>query len=237
MENQFEIKFEITNFELDEIENWLKKELYTSKNGFYHNWDIITRANSEKKIIILKNKINVIGFLIWSDYNIYVEIDIFEIRPEYRMKGVGKYFFYEVSFFFRNQNFFAIKLFCEPIESEEFWKRMEFRKFPKTQYSIPELTYFKPLIEINEPSVEVDENNKLELWDVEPHQKESTKPQWSWNINTDKFIPILNPCNSNWNIRWTKNGKIIREQKVKRFSIQGKEIEFGGFIFLKELTE
>ena len=44
---------------------------------------------------------------------------------------------------------------------------MEFRKFPKIGYSISELTYFKPLIEINEPAIEIDENNKLELWDLE----------------------------------------------------------------------
>lgn len=43
MKNHFEIKFEITNFELEEIENWLKEELLTSNNGFYHNWNLITK--------------------------------------------------------------------------------------------------------------------------------------------------------------------------------------------------
>jgi hypothetical protein len=237
MKKQFEIKFEVTNFELDEIENWLKKELLTSNNGFYHNWNLITKAYSENKIVILKNEINVIGFLIWSDFNIYVEIDIFEIKPEYRKRGVGKYFFNEISTIFKNLDFSAIKLFCEPKESEKFWIKMEFIKFPKIGYSISELTYFKPLIEINEPVIEIDENNKLELWDLEPYQIKDNKPKWIWNINTEKFIPILNPCNSNWKIRWTKNGEIIRENKVKRFAIEKNQIEFGNFLFVKQLTE
>lgn len=235
MKNQFKIKFEITSFELEEIENWLKAELLTSNNGFYHNWNLIKKAYSDNKIVILKNEINVIGFLIWCDFNIYAEIDIFEIKPEFRQRGVGKYFFNEVSTFFKSHNFSAIKLFCEPEESEKFWIKMKFRKFPKIGYSISELTYFKPLIEINEPAIEFDENNKLELWDLEPYQIKETKPKWTWSINTEIFLPILNPCNSDWNIRWTKNGKLIRENKVKRFS--NKEIEFGNFLFVEELTE
>ena len=235
MKKHFEIKFEITNFELKEIEDWLKEELLTSNNSFYHNWNLIAKAYSENKIVVLKNEINVIGFLIWCDFNIYAEIDVFEIKPEFRKRGVAKYFFIEVSTFFKSHDFLAIKLFCEPEESEIFWIKMGFRKFPKIGYSISELTYFKPLIEINEPTTKIDENNKLELWDLEPHQIKDTKPKWIWSINTEIFLPILNPCNSNWNIRWTRNGKVIRENKVKRFSKT--ETVFGNFLFLEELDE
>jgi len=237
MKNQFEIKFKISFNELNEIENWLKKELLFSNIGFYHNWNLISKAHAENRIVIIKNKLEIIGFLIWSDFNVYAEIEIFEIKSEFRNIGIGKYFLIEVSSFFKSLNFSAIQLFCEPKDSEKFWKKMEFIKFPKLGYSISELTYFKPLIEINKTEIEIDENNKLELWDLEPYQIKDVKPKWTWNINAEKFIPILNPCNSNWNIRWTKNGKIIRENKVKRFSNNGNEIEFGNFLFLTKLTE
>ena len=96
METKFEIKFQITNPELVEIENWLKEELLKSNFGFYNNWNLIANAYSRNNIAILKDESNVIGLIIWSEYDRFVEIDIFEIRIEYRKKGIGRLFFNEI---------------------------------------------------------------------------------------------------------------------------------------------
>src|SRR5690606_39480172 len=55
-------------------------------------------------------------------------------------------------------------------------------------YSDPELTYYKPLIKINELTFE-DCENKLELWNLEPYQIKEQKAKWKWNIN-DNNKPI-----------------------------------------------
>lgn len=237
MDSTLKIKFDINKCELDEIENWLKEELLTSKNGFYHNWNLIIKSYSEKKMAILTNEKNVIGFLIWSIGDIYVEIDILEIKPVFRKKGIGKYFINEISEYFKKKKFLALKLFCEPKESESFWKKMEFIKFPNRGYSESELTFFKPLIIVNKSQTNVDENNKLELWNLEPYNVKDSKPKWVWNIDESNFMPILHPCNSNWNIRWTKNGKIVKEDKVKYFTNKNNQIEFSQFIYIEKLRE
>ena len=113
---------------------------------------------------------------------------------------------------------------------------MNFTKFPDINYSIPELTYYKPLFTTNPPTTEIDENNNLELWNVEPYQIKNVKPKWTWNIVTKDFLPILNPCNPNWNIRWTKNGNIIKDTKIKRFN-RNKDVDCDSFVFIEELSE
>ena len=236
--NQFNIKQKISKTELSEIKNWLHIELKESPNdkGFYHNWNIIEQAYLDNKMFIIKNETSVIGFLVWTKKEICAEIDIFEIIPSYRKQGIGEYFFNEVCKYWLENNLKVLKLFCEPKESEKFWKKMNFIKFPDIKYSISELTYYKPLILTNKSGTEIDEKNKLELWNVEPYQIEKNEPKWTWNIDNENFLPFLNPCNPNWNIRYTKNGKILKDDKIKRFD-ENRNINFGEFIFIEKIIE
>lgn len=237
MDNILKVKFDIEKRELDEIENWLKEESKTSKNSFYNYWNTIIKSYSEKRMAILKNEKNVIGYLIWSIGDIYVEIDILEIKPVFRKKGIGKYFINEISEYFKKKGFLVMKLFCKSKESEMFWRKMEFIKFPKMEDSKSELTFFKPLIIVNKSQTNIYENNKLELWNIESFMVEDSKPKWIWIIDINNFVPILHPCDANWNIRWTKKGKIVKECMVKHFSDQKNQIEFSPFIYVKKLIE
>lgn len=209
MDNVFKVKFDIEKSELDVIENWLKEESLTSKNGFYGNWTMIVNSYSENRMAILKIEKNVIGYTIWRIGDIHIEIDIFEIKSVYRRIRAGEYFINEISEYFKKKCFLALKLFCVTEKSILFWKEMEFIKFPKQKDSKSELTYFKPLININKSQTDtnIDENNKLELWDLEPCEVKNSKPKWVWIIDIKNFIPILYPCDSNWNIRWKKMEK------------------------------
>lgn len=219
--------------QLQEIKEWLLKEDKVYNTGFYCNWNIIEQSFHKGLLLSLDVDGKAIGFVVWSKFDKYIELDIMEIHPKYRNQGLGSLFFKEVEKFFTANKFMAIKLFCSPEESESFWQKMDFIKFPYRGYDEPELTYYKPLIEV-EDVIDYTTDNKLELWELEPYQIKSKSPKWTWQINK-AHKPILQPCNPNWNLRLTLDGKIIKEDKVKYFS---KNIEAGPFLFIeKELIK
>lgn len=237
MKSNFQLNLSPTQSDLIEIEKWLIEEDKTSGDGFYCNWTIIEKAFRNKEFITLNHNDFPIGFLVWSKGEIYAEIDIMEIKPENRNGGIGKYFFDQIAEYFRNEGFVAIKLFCSPIESEKFWRKMDFIKFPDRGYSESELTYYKPLIEVQH-TINNNSVNKIELWNVEPYKVKNSEPKWTWEThpNLDKLLlPIIQPCNLNWNLRWTRNGEIIREDKVKYFS-KNNRIEYNPFLYITELN-
>jgi len=218
--------------QLEEIKFWLIEEYEKFNQGFYCNWNVIESAFNRKQFFSFEIKRQIIGFISWTAYsNPYVVIDTMEIHPNFRKKGFGKILYQKAENYFRQQNYIAIQLFCSPKESEKFWKKMKFTKFPETGYSEPELSYYKPLIEINKP-INKEANNKLELWDLEPYEIKEQKPKWTWEIKENQK-PILQPYNANWNLRLTLNGKIEKENKVKYFSPK-REIEIGPFLFIEK---
>lgn len=229
-----------TQLDLRKIEEWLIEEEKASNEGFYCNWTIIENAFNNNTLVTLDFQNSPIGFIVWSKGEIYAEIDILEIKPEYRRRGVGKLFFEEISKYFKQKGFLAIELFCSPRESEPFWKNMGFIKFPNRGYSESDLTYFKPLIRVQPNSENELTDNKIELWDVEPYQKNNSIPKWTWYIehkNNKLILPIIQPCNCNWNLRWTRNGEIIREDKVKNFSTKENRVEYSPFLYIDKLVE
>jgi len=239
MITEFQINTTPTQFDLETIEKWLIEEDKKFNEGFYCNWTIIEKSFQKNELVTLNFKERPIGFLVWSKGEIYVEIDILEIKPEHRKKGIGQYFFEKISEYFKQKGFLAIKLFCSPRESEKFWIKMGFIKFPKRGYSESDLTYFKPLIELQTTITNGQTENKVELWDVEPYQKNNNLPKWTWNIeiiNNKLTLPIIHPCNCNWNLKWTRNGEVIKEDKVKYFDTKNR-VEYNPFLYIKELIE
>lgn len=221
--------------QLAKIKTWLVEEKENFNEGFYCNWNIIENSFNENQLFVLEFKKMIVGFISWTNHGgKYVDIDIMEINPKFRSKGLGRILFNKTEEFFKENNYLAIKLFCSPESSESFWQKMEFKKFPKRGYSESELTYYKPLINAKEPSIDKFLTNKIELWDIEPYELKEQKPKWTWEINNDIY-PILHPCNPNWNLRHTRNGQIIKEDKIKYFDRKN-EIEFGPFLYLT-LTE
>ncbi len=237
-----EIKINLipSRLDLQKIEEWLIEEKRELNEGFYCNWTIIEKAFTNKELITLNFNEKPIGFLVWSKAEIYAEIIILEIKPEHRNSGIGKAFFEQISDYLKQKGFLAIKLFCVPSESEKFWKKMGFVKFPDRGYSESDLTYFKPLIKILPSSENQKTHNTVELWNVEPYQKNNNQPKWTWNIelnNNMLMLPIIQPCNCNWNLRWTKNGEIIKEDKVKYFATKKNRVEFSPFLYIEKLIE
>ena len=175
-----------------------------------------------------------IGFASFYEYDIHVEIGIFVIEPKHRGKGIGKIFYEKVAGYFKFKNHLALEIFCSPPESEAFWKKMGFIKYTDIVYFNNRLTYYKPLIETQNVSIDEKHNNKLELWNCEPHQKNDLPPTWTWDLeaNNNPTLPIMQPCNNDWVLRWVKNGKIKQENKVKYFASNRKAIHFPPFLYI-----
>lgn len=224
-----------TSKHLAEIRSWLLEEKKNFNEGFYCNWNIIENSFSKNELFVLEFEKMIVGFISWTNHDgKYVDIDIMEINPKFRSKGLGSILYNKTEEFFRANNYLAIKLFCSPESSESFWQKMEFRKFPLRGYSESELTYYKPLINVKQLSLNKFLVNKIELWDIEPYELKEQEPKWTWEIYNNNY-PILQPCNPNWNLRLTKNGQVFKEDKIKYFDRE-KEIEFGPFLYLT-LTE
>ena len=239
MENEYKIDFSPSKIDLKKIEDWLIQERKIYDDGFYCNWNIIKNSFERNGLISLKLNETPIGFVVWRQYDFFIEIDIMEIHYDYRRKGLGRIFFETISEAYKAKGVLAIELFCEPRVSEHFWRKMGFIQFPIRGYSESDLTFYKPLIEVCETTETPNELNKIELWDVEPYQSKKKTPRWCWDVKTQegKLVnPIIQACNMNWNIRWTKNGKIEKESKVKYFS-EDNPIDFSPFIYIQKLDD
>ena len=217
--------------QLNELETWLKQEFDTSKEGFYCNWNTIQKSFKRNQLITCSINDEIVGFISWSTNSKrqYVDIDIFEIHPKFRQLGYGKRLYQLGETYFKSKDFKAVILFCEPRESEPFWRKMNFIKFPPRGYSESDLYYYRPLIEVNLP---VDEatDNKLELWDMQPYAINGKRPKWIWDINSNSQ-PVLHPCNGDWNLRLTKKGVVLKEDRVKCFD-NTEDILLGPLLYL-----
>lgn len=232
---QFQINCNPSKADLSIIKKCLKEEFEETNEGFYINWEIIEKDFNNNNLIILSYHNSPIGFVTYYLGDIHVEIKIFVIEPKHRKKGIGKIFYEKIAEHFKLEKYIAFKLFCSPTESEAFWKQMGFIEYPNIGYREHRLTYYKPLIETQELSTSKNQNNKLELWNCEPHQKHDTNPTWTWDldiVNNNPKLPIVQPCNDNWNLRWCKNGEVKQEDKVKYFASNRKVIHYPPFLYI-----
>lgn len=225
------------NEDIKEILDWLKVEKEREGEGFYNNKGIIEDAFSKGNAIVLKIEDKNIGLTIWSRDDVHANIDIFVIKPSYRSKGYGEFFYKAVTNYFLESDLFAVKLFCSPTSSEKFWSKMGLCELPDGIPGQHELTYFDILVETASTSYN-SKCDKIELWDVDYHSSNNIEPKWTWYVdvvNGELVNPIVYPCNCNWKIRWTKQGKVIKEAKVKYFSDDNMEFYYSPFLVLDVL--
>lgn len=226
--------------DIEEILIWLKDEKNHSGASFYNNKNIIERKFENGNSIVFKQGEKNIGLAIWSSVDeLRVNIDIFVIHPAYRGQGFGRFYYNEILKLFRSKGVKAIELFCSPSTSEPFWRNMGLIKFPECGQNEHKLTYY--MILVDTASIEnINMTDKIELWDVEPHEVNGKKPRWTWYIEMKDGVlayPIIQPCNCNWNLRWSRNSKVLREGKVKYFTNEYSELYCYPFLYINELKE
>lgn len=229
------IEIEPAKQDIEEILIWLKDEKKRNGVSFYNNKNIIEQS---KNSIVFKQGRKNIGLVIWNSIDeIRIDIEIFVIHPDYRNQGFGRFFYNEILRFFRSKGFKVIKLFCSPPTSELFWKKMGLIKLPECGRTEHELSYY--MILVDTASIErISMTDKIELWDVEPYEVEEKRPKWTWYVEIKDgalSYPIIQPCNCNWNLRWSRNGKVIREAKVKYFTNKDFELYCYPFLYINEL--
>lgn len=226
--------------DIKEILVWLKEERDCDARGygFFNNNNIIMDSFRLGNAIVFKHENKSIGLIVWNESDdILVNIDIFVIHPSYRGKGFGELFYHDVCNYFVEKGFKAVKLFCEPKTSEKFWVEMGLLKLHDCGYTEHELTYYGILIDIAS-TIYIDNAEKIELWDVEPYEAMETEPRWTWYIENNEgklLYPILHPCNCNWNLRWSRNGDVLKEGKIKYFTSKDFELFKSKFLYIEKL--
>ena len=221
-----------------EIKRWLEEENNLSKEGFYCNWELIKRAFENKRLIIITENGNAIGFLTFFINGFIAEIGIAEIKPDERTKGVGKELVKKSSDYFIENGALVAELFCSPEKSEKIWKKMGFINFPDGVIKDSRIYLYKILV----PSLDFSEDDSskeiIELWNEDDHLAVKLAPKWRWEIKREKssnklIYPLIHPASDEWPVCFREGTKIKEKRIMKNFN---KGInEHGYFLIINEL--
>ncbi|WP_417786555.1 GNAT family N-acetyltransferase [Tenacibaculum sp.] len=232
------LNFTPTKKHLADIKNWLIEEWNRTNSGFYCNWNVIADEFSKNNLSIITDNDYAIGFAVYRIYEFQAIIDITEVKPTERKKGIAKKLINETLEYFKQKGVLVCELFCSPENSEPFWKRIGFENFPTIPHN-SKINMFKPLVETLKPMDKAQSDTNISLWNCEPYQADREKAKWNWDLN---FVndsetltkPIIFPVSSDWQVKLTKNGEKIISDKVKRFPFD--LADYGGFMIIRKLT-
>lgn len=233
----YSVTFAPNNYHQKEIREWLLKEDLQSNQGFYCNWHIIEEAFLKHQVAVITKNNLAIGFLYFVNGDKVVTIDIAEIKPENRKKGIGRLLMNSCMDRFRQEGKLVTELFCEPKSSEKVWKKLGFLNCPPNYLKDNKIRMYFPLVETSSYAFS-SEDEIIELWDHDPTNRTTVNSTWIWKverkINSNELIkPIIHPAHYDWQICWRKKGHILELTQVKRF--KSTEIEFDSFIIITEL--
>jgi hypothetical protein len=115
-----------TNKALSAIKSWLIQENAEGIDGnFWCNKDVIFNAHKRRRLLVICDlSLNPLGFLAHTNW---ANIDILEIKNEYRKRGIGtslvKYFFLSS----KRRRQWIINIECKPQSSVPFWEKQGFQ--------------------------------------------------------------------------------------------------------------
>jgi len=239
------VSFEPSPEHVDIIEKWLIKESKSSKPGFFVNWQnsvLISHSRGLMAVVLLNE--NPIGFITWYKENDRVaEIVITEIQPGFRKKGYGRIMVEALLTKLKNDAIYVVKLHCQPSTSEKAWKKLGFIQFPKIdgfhEYNSADGKHLYKILCTSAELTTVDAGGEIiELWAAEPYEADREQPLWTWQLmfegDSRKLIrPIIFPAKRKWQIRWTRNNSIVKQDGIKYF--QKEEIDFSEFLIIEQL--
>jgi predicted GNAT family acetyltransferase len=234
---EYSVTFIPNHHHQEEIRKWLFEEDLRTKQGFYCNWPLIEKAFLQQQVAVITENDLTIGFLYFINGDRVVTIDIAEIKPEKRKKGIGRLLINSCLERFSQEGKMIVELFCEPKSSKKAWKKIGFLNCPPNYLKDNKIRMYFPLIEITS-NVPSSEDEIIELWDFDPTYRTTENPKWVWKIerelNSNKLVrPIVHPSNINWQICWRKKDNIFELTQVKRF--KSAKIEFDSFMIITEL--
>lgn len=221
-----------------EIENWLIDEWNKSNSGFYCNWNIISKKFAEKNVSVIAENDYAIGFVVYRIYEFHAVIDIAEIKPTERKKGVARKLINGTLEFFKKKGVLVAELYCSPENSESFWKRIGFENFPNLSHET-KLNMFKPLVETLIPTENVKTDTTISLWNCEPYLADRVKAKWIWDLDftiDDETLsrPIIFPVSYDWQVELKICGQMKLSNKVKRFPVD--LADYGRFMIIRKIS-
>jgi predicted GNAT family acetyltransferase len=232
------LEFNPNDKHIADVKNWLIDEWNNTNSGFYCNWNIISDEFSENNVSVITENDNAIGFVVYRIYEFHALIDIVEIKPTERKKGVAKKLIDGTLEYFKQKGVLVCKLYCSPENSEPFWKSIGFENFPILPHDT-KINMFKPLIETLQPKENAETNTKISLWNCEPYQADRQNAKWNWDLefetdNETLVKPIIFPVSSVWQAELTKNGQKLLSEKVKRFPVD--IADYGSFMIIRKVS-
>lgn len=234
------VSFTPSTEHIEEIEKWLIEEKASSGEGFYCNWSIIKNFFKREELAVLLVEDKPVGFCCWGTTSDFTgQINIFEIKPDSRGKGLGASFAKNLENLFISKNIYVIDLQCEPENSETFWRKFNFIDVPKNvnYWGNQTVSLFKRLVPAKQEVAIHNGSNYIEMWDAEPYAIRNKDSKWKWNLDlsdVDKLsLPIIQPCEKDWRIKLVLEDKIVVDDKIKRFG--GIEIDYGPYAIINKL--
>lgn len=219
--NEYEIIYSVNEQHLQNIEQWLSNEKNKKVHGFYNHWNIIISKQKINRMMCLKIKDSIAGFVTWTDdFNSPLQkIEYMAIPDELQGRGYGHILFNECSKHFIKNGIKAVNLRSISIQSDAFWTKMGFRKYPK-EYNSNQLHY-KFLVKSQKSTSKPETDETIEIWPIR-FWEEKTPPTFIFEI---KYIqgtnilerPIIILCHDDWRIRWRNKDKIYKDSLIKRF--------------------
>ncbi|MDD4227487.1 MAG: GNAT family N-acetyltransferase [Mariniphaga sp.] len=221
----------------EEIKKWLQEEDYSSKEGFFCQIDTIENSYRKNRLIVITKDNAAIGFLTYYYYDHIVNIEITEVKPNERKKGIGKQLLQQSFDWFIKNGALVAQLFCAPANSEKIWKRMGFNNFPDGIIKESRIYLYQTLVKISDFYTHENETELIELWDFEDYQNEFP-PKWRWAVKrkkkSNKLIkPIIHPCSDEWSVAH-KIGSEIKEKRIMKY-FDMKKHDGGYFLIVTEL--
>jgi len=235
------ISFEPTRSQLSEIKNWLQRAYEEEGDGFYCNWRIIAESMKQKELVTVSIGKTTVGFLVYSLNELTATIDILEIQKKYRKRRLGRKLVQAVFEYFKVKGVCVLDLQCAPASSEKFWKKLGFIDIPESHEVKANgnkelyktiVADLRPTSSARNISAEI-----IELWDSEPRIAVNSEANWSWQVKFNRGTrelskPIVQPAYRDWRLKWSIDGKVLKDDKVKYF---GQDIDFGKFMIIRSL--
>lgn len=196
-----------------EIEAWMTTEKNTPAQ-LQGNWPSIKRAFDAGLLATALLEDKTIGFFALKKKDRSVTIDVAEIHPDFRGKGIGRKLLNAVAAHLSTEKIYSLDLFCTPSSSEVIWKRLEFVAIPQSENNGLYLVITRCL----KPATKImSDGETLEIWDPESR---SGLPYITYNLQFENdsrrlIAPIVLYAEYDWRAKWKVGGKVVKECKLK----------------------
>jgi GNAT superfamily N-acetyltransferase len=238
MKTDIIVSFNPDKQNLDEIIGWMENEKNSPKES-QGNWLAINSAFSENRLITASIENKTIGFFALLQNGSTATISVAEIHPEYRNKGVAKFFLNQIIDFLLKHNYYALDLMCAPASSETIWKKLGFANIPESTENKKNknIILYRIITPILETTNKINEGETIEIWNNEPYSTVDDKPTWSWELKFREgtrilIAPIIQYVNYKWRIRWK-----IRDRVIKDCMLQHFDENIIDYVIIKNLSE